>query len=109
MTAGKTGVRDLQSGNNRGKAGGNFERNNAANIGSSYCLFWHRVALRKRSCNEIIAGKREYGYCFVRTDLPGHPEIQALAENVSSTVKATTVSENGTEVFTVEHLMAAFQ
>lgn len=101
-------MRDLQSGNNRGKAGGNFERNNAANIGSSYCLFWHRVALRKRSCNEIIAGKREYGYCFVRTDLPGHPEIQALAENVSSTVKATTVSENGTEVFTVEHLMAAF-
>lgn len=45
---------------------------------------------------------------FVRTDLSGHPEIQALAENVSSTVKATTVSENGTEVFTVEHLMAAF-
>ena len=101
-------MRDLQSGNNRGKAGGNFERNNAANIGSSYCLFWHRVALRKRSCNEIIAGKREYGHCFVRTDLSGHPEIQALAENVSSTVKATTVSENGTEVFTVEHLMAAF-
>ena len=62
----------------------------------------------KEVANEIIAGKREYGYCFVRTDLSGHPEIQALAENVSSTVKATTVSENGTEVFTVEHLMAAF-
>ncbi|MFQ9522929.1 MAG: hypothetical protein ACLR2G_04920 [Phascolarctobacterium faecium] len=33
MTAGKT-VRDLQSGNNRGKAGEEFERNNAANIGA---------------------------------------------------------------------------
>ena len=47
------------------------------------------------------------GVTFIRTDLPGNPEIRALAENVSSTVKATTLSENGAEVFTVEHLMAA--
>ncbi len=47
------------------------------------------------------------GIVFVRTDLPGKPEIRALAENVSSTVKATTLSENGAEVFTVEHLMGA--
>ncbi|MGM9519693.1 MAG: UDP-3-O-acyl-N-acetylglucosamine deacetylase [Phascolarctobacterium sp.] len=47
------------------------------------------------------------GVTFIRTDLPGKPEIRALAENVSSTVKATTLSEHGAEVFTVEHLMAA--
>lgn len=47
------------------------------------------------------------GIIFVRTDLPGRPEIKALAENVSSTVKATTLSANGAEVFTVEHLMSA--
>ncbi|MBR6756766.1 MAG: UDP-3-O-acyl-N-acetylglucosamine deacetylase, partial [Peptococcaceae bacterium] len=47
------------------------------------------------------------GVVYVRTDLPGRPEIKALAENVSSTVKATTISANGAEVFTVEHLMAA--
>ena len=47
------------------------------------------------------------GVTFIRTDLPGKPEIRALAENVSSTVKATTLSANGAEVFTVEHLMAA--
>ena len=47
------------------------------------------------------------GVIYVRTDLPGRPEIKALAENVSSTVKATTISANGAEVFTVEHLMAA--
>lgn len=47
------------------------------------------------------------GIIFVRTDLPGKPEIKALAENVSSTVKATTLSANGAEVFTVEHLMSA--
>ena len=47
------------------------------------------------------------GVTFIRTDLPGCPEIKAVAENVSSTVKATTLSANGAEVFTVEHLMAA--
>ena len=47
------------------------------------------------------------GVTFIRTDIPGKPEIRALAENVSSTVKATTLSENGAEVFTDEHLMAA--
>lgn len=47
------------------------------------------------------------GITFIRTDLPGKPTIRALAENVSSTVKATTLSENGAEVFTVEHLMGA--
>lgn len=49
----------------------------------------------------------DVGIIFVRTDLPGRPEIKALAENVSSTVKATTLSANGAEVFTVEHLMSA--
>lgn len=48
------------------------------------------------------------GITFIRTDLPGKPEIKALAENVSSTVKATTLSANGAEVFTVEHLMGCF-
>lgn len=47
------------------------------------------------------------GIVFVRTDLSGCPQIRALADNVSSTVKATTLSENGAEVFTVEHLMGA--
>lgn len=60
----------------------------------------------KEVAMKLLPGKENTGIVFVRTDLSGHPEIQALAENVSSTVKATTVSENGTEVFTVEHLMA---
>ncbi len=47
------------------------------------------------------------GIVFVRTDLENRPEIKACPENVSSTVKATTLSANGAEVFTVEHLMAA--
>lgn len=47
------------------------------------------------------------GIVFVRTDLEGRPEIKAIPENVSSTIRATTLSANGAEVFTVEHLMSA--
>lgn len=56
---------------------------------------------------QILPAAENTGVVFVRTDLPGCPEIPALAENVSSTVKATTISANGAEVFTIEHLMAA--
>lgn len=52
-------------------------------------------------------GAENTGIIFIRTDLPGNPEIAAVPENVSSTVKATTLSCGTAEVFTVEHLMAA--
>ena len=52
-------------------------------------------------------GKPGTGIVFVRTDLPGQPEIHARAELVTSTLKATTLSENGAQVFTVEHLLGA--
>lgn len=48
------------------------------------------------------------GVVYVRKDLVDIPLIHARPELVSSTVKATTIAENGAEVFTVEHLMAAF-
>ena len=48
------------------------------------------------------------GIVFVRTDLPRAPQIHAKAENVTSTLRATTVEENGNKVFTIEHLMSAF-
>lgn len=55
----------------------------------------------------MLPAETDTGIVFVRTDLPGHPEIPAKPANVSSTVKATTLSADGAEVFTVEHLMAA--
>lgn len=48
------------------------------------------------------------GIVFVRTDLSGAPQIHAKAENVTSTLRATTVEEDGHKVFTIEHLMSAF-
>jgi len=55
----------------------------------------------------LMPGKPDTGIVFIRTDLPGQPEIHAKADLVTSTLKATTLSENGVEVFTVEHLLGA--
>jgi UDP-3-O-[3-hydroxymyristoyl] N-acetylglucosamine deacetylase len=48
------------------------------------------------------------GIVFCRSDLPGNPAIRASALNVTSTVMATVIEENGARVSTVEHLMSAF-
>ncbi|MBO5637401.1 MAG: UDP-3-O-[3-hydroxymyristoyl] N-acetylglucosamine deacetylase [Acidaminococcaceae bacterium] len=47
------------------------------------------------------------GIVFIRTDLPGRPVIHARADLVTSTLRATTISENGAQVVTVEHLLGA--
>lgn len=52
-------------------------------------------------------GATDSGIIFVRKDLAGAPAIHATAENVTSTIRATTLEEGGAKVFTVEHLMSA--
>ncbi len=47
------------------------------------------------------------GLVFVRTDMPEKPHIPAKAENVTTTLRATTISTALAKVFTIEHLMAA--
>lgn len=47
------------------------------------------------------------GIIFSRTDLPTRPKIHATAKNVTATLRATTLEENGAKVFTVEHLLSA--
>ena len=47
------------------------------------------------------------GIFFVRTDLAEKNKICATPPNVTSTLRATTLEENGVKVFTVEHLMSA--
>ncbi len=48
------------------------------------------------------------GIVFCRSDLPGHPAIPALADNVTNTTLATVIEKDGARVSTVEHLMSAF-
>jgi UDP-3-O-[3-hydroxymyristoyl] N-acetylglucosamine deacetylase/3-hydroxyacyl-[acyl-carrier-protein] dehydratase len=49
-----------------------------------------------------------HGYKFCRTDLPGKPVIDALAEQVTDTSRGTTLSQNNASVATIEHVLAAF-
>ncbi len=48
-----------------------------------------------------------HGYKIMRTDLPGTPIIDALAENVMSTERGTVLNVDGIQVGTIEHAMAA--
>lgn len=49
----------------------------------------------------------DYGFVFKRTDLSDQPEIEALAKNVSSTDRGTTLTKGEAVVNTVEHVLAA--
>jgi len=48
-----------------------------------------------------------HGYKFCRTDLPGRPMIDAVAENVADTSRGTTLAHNNVSVSTIEHVLAA--
>lgn len=48
-----------------------------------------------------------HGYKFCRTDLPGKPLIDALAEHVTDTSRGTTLVQNNASVATIEHALAA--
>jgi UDP-3-O-[3-hydroxymyristoyl] N-acetylglucosamine deacetylase / 3-hydroxyacyl-[acyl-carrier-protein] dehydratase len=48
-----------------------------------------------------------YGYRFIRTDIPDQIEIHALVDNVVDLSRGTTLGINGIKVHTVEHVLAA--
>jgi len=48
------------------------------------------------------------GIIFARTDLPGMPQVAAVAGNVTNAMRATTLESGHAKVFTIEHLLAAF-
>lgn len=47
------------------------------------------------------------GIVFIRTDLAERPQIKAVADNVTSTLRATTISNGTAKIFTIEHMMSA--
>ena len=56
---------------------------------------------------ELKPAEVDSGIIFLRTDLPTRPKIHATAANVTATLRATTLEENGAKIFTIEHLMSA--
>ena len=57
---------------------------------------------------KLLPAPIDTGIVFIRTDLPGKPKVRAIASNITGTLRATTLAENGAEVTTIEHVMAAF-
>ncbi len=57
----------------------------------------------------ILPAPENAGITFRRVDMPGKPEVRALASNVVDVRRGTTIAnkENGAIVFTVEHIMSA--
>jgi len=53
-------------------------------------------------------GQPNQGIIFVRTDLPGKPNISAIFQRVVDTSLATVLGSEGAIVSTTEHLMASF-
>jgi UDP-3-O-[3-hydroxymyristoyl] N-acetylglucosamine deacetylase/3-hydroxyacyl-[acyl-carrier-protein] dehydratase len=46
-------------------------------------------------------------FVFQRMDVDGHPTIKADVSNVTTTTRSTTLEQNGSEVHTTEHILAA--
>ncbi|HBS86689.1 MAG: UDP-3-O-[3-hydroxymyristoyl] N-acetylglucosamine deacetylase [Bacteroidetes bacterium GWF2_38_335] len=47
------------------------------------------------------------GFVFIRTDIEGNPQVNAVAENVVDTSRGTTIEQNGVRIYTVEHVISA--
>ena len=56
----------------------------------------------------LLPAPADTGIVFIRTDMEGRPQVHAVASNITATTRATTLSENGASVTTIEHVMAAF-
>lgn len=56
---------------------------------------------------EFLPAPDNHGVKFQRIDLEGEPIVEAVAENVSSTVRGTVLTKGEATVSTVEHAMAS--
>ncbi|MBO6201046.1 MAG: UDP-3-O-acyl-N-acetylglucosamine deacetylase, partial [Chryseobacterium sp.] len=55
----------------------------------------------------IKPAKENTGFVFVRTDLEGHPQVEADVNYVTTTERGTTLEKLGVKIHTCEHLLAA--
>ena len=60
-----------------------------------------------RATLRILPGDIDSGIVFRRVDLPGKPEVRALAVNVVDVRRGTTIADGKAIVYTIEHIMSA--
>lgn len=56
----------------------------------------------------VTPAPEHHGIVFQRVDLEGSPCVKAHIDNIHTTARSTALLQNGVEVITVEHLLAAF-
>lgn len=61
----------------------------------------------RKACMTLCPAPENTGILFKRVDLPGEPEVPALAQYVTNTARSTTISKGECTVVTTEHLLAA--
>ena len=71
--------------------------------------FFSGIALHTgaRATVRLLPAEEDSGIIFRRVDLPGKPEVHALAANVVDVQRGTTIAEGKSIVYTVEHIMSA--
>jgi UDP-3-O-acyl N-acetylglucosamine deacetylase len=60
-----------------------------------------------RATLKILPAEENSGIVFRRVDVPGAPEVRALASNVVEVQRGTTIKSGNAVVYTVEHVMSA--
>ena len=60
-----------------------------------------------RATVRLLSAPEDTGIVFRRVDLPGKPEVRALASNVVDVQRGTTIAQGKAIVYTVEHIMSA--
>ncbi len=60
-----------------------------------------------RATLRLLPADENSGITFRRVDIPGKPEVKALAKNVVDVQRGTTIADGKAVVFTIEHIMSA--
>jgi len=60
-----------------------------------------------RATLKLLPAEENTGITFRRIDLPGEPEVEALAPNVVDAQRGTTIGNANAVVYTIEHIMSA--
>lgn len=78
-------------------------------IGTSVSVKGRGLHTGQEGTMTFYPAKADHGIKFRRSDLKKKPIINANIENVVGTARGTTIGENGANVFTIEHVLAAFR
>lgn len=76
-------------------------------IHSSFTLQGEGVHTGHKTSVTVKPGEPDSGIVFIRTDLPGRPEIPAKIENVLESPRCTTLAVGDVSIHTVEHILSA--